>query len=185
MEIYAKEPQRALQLIDSAEVVGNVSEFRAELLRSRVYAYPNDAMNLDTARQMGVALQEVAHDYAARYHAQEQKMEIQQLEAEANRNALVAIAAIFLALLAVGFAVYYFRQQRVMQKKNRVLVEQMTEAVEYKRMMEEERSKSGESDEAELVKIPDEIGDFNTLTTDELSQHIRSVILCERLYLNM
>ena len=60
MEIYAKEPQRALQLIDSAEVVGNVSEFRAELLRSRVYAYPNDAMNLDTARQMGLALLE--HD---------------------------------------------------------------------------------------------------------------------------
>jgi hypothetical protein len=60
MEIYAKEPQRALQLIDSAQMVGNVSDFRAELLRARVYAYPGDAMNLDTARQMGLALLE--HD---------------------------------------------------------------------------------------------------------------------------
>ena len=51
MEIYAKEPQRALRMIDSAEVVGNMSEFRAELLRARVYAYPGDAMNLDTARR--------------------------------------------------------------------------------------------------------------------------------------
>ena len=60
MEIYAKEPERALQIIDSAEMVGNVSDYRAELLRARVYAYPGDAMNLDTARQMGVALLE--HD---------------------------------------------------------------------------------------------------------------------------
>ena len=60
MEIYAKEPQRALRIIDSAEVVGNVSDFRAELLRARIYAYPHEAMNLDTARQMGVALLE--HD---------------------------------------------------------------------------------------------------------------------------
>ena len=60
MEIYAKEPQRAMRIIDSAQMVGNVSDFHAELLRARVYAYPNDAMNLDTARQMGVALLE--HD---------------------------------------------------------------------------------------------------------------------------
>ena len=53
MEIYGREPEGALRIIDSAEIVGNVSDFRAELLRARVYAYPNDAMNLDTARQMG------------------------------------------------------------------------------------------------------------------------------------
>ncbi|MBR0037379.1 MAG: hypothetical protein IJP70_07040 [Bacteroidales bacterium] len=60
MDIYDREPERALVIIDSAEVVGNVSYFRAELLRARVYAYPHEAMNLDTARQMGVALLE--HD---------------------------------------------------------------------------------------------------------------------------
>ena len=51
MDIYDREPERALRIIDSAEVVGNMSEFRAELLRARVYAYPGDAMNLDTARR--------------------------------------------------------------------------------------------------------------------------------------
>ena len=63
MDIYDREPERALRIIDSAEVVGNVSDFRASLLRARVYAYPSDAMNLDTARQMGVALLE--HDSVA------------------------------------------------------------------------------------------------------------------------
>ena len=57
---YKGDFDRALQIIDSAEIVGNMSDFRAELLRVHVYAYPGDAMNLDTARQMGVALLE--HD---------------------------------------------------------------------------------------------------------------------------
>ena len=125
-----------------------------------------------------------AHLYAARYHAQEQQMEIQQRKAEASRNAFIAIAAIILAFLTAGFAVYYFRQQRIIRKKNRVLVEQMTEAVEYKRMMEEGRSESTASDEAKAEHAPDETGDFEALTIDELSQHIRSVIIRERLYLN-
>ena len=117
-----------------------------------------------------------AHDYAARYHAYEQQLEIQQREAEANRNALLATTGGIIALLAVILAVYFFRQQRIIQKKNRVLVEQMTEAVEYKRM-----TPSGE-----FANLPEPSGDINleTLSTDELSQHIRSVIIRERLYLN-
>jgi len=125
-----------------------------------------------------------AHDYAARYHAYEQQLEIQQREAEANRNAILAVAALLVALLSIGFAVYYFRQQRIIQKKNRVLVEQMTEAVEYKRMMVEGRSKSRESDEGQVELTTDEFVDFDALSTDELSQYIRSVIIRERLYLS-
>ena len=118
-----------------------------------------------------------AHDYAARYHAYEQQMEIQQREAEATRNALLAVAALIVALLAVGFAVYYFRQQRIIRHKNRVLVEQMTEAATLKVKSEELKVKSG-------VQTADEIVDLDALSTDELSQHIRSVIIRERLYLN-
>ena len=56
-------------------------------------------------------------------------MEIQQHEAEATRNALLAVAALIVALLAVGFAVYYFRQQRIIRHKNRVIVRQMKESL--------------------------------------------------------
>ena len=125
-----------------------------------------------------------AHDYAARYHAYEQQLEIQQREAEASRNALLATTGGIIALLAVIIAVYFFRQQRIIQKKNRVLIEQMTEAAAYKRMMEEGRSKSGMSDDMQIAKNPDEIVDFDTLSTEDLSKHIRSVIIRERLYLN-
>ena len=117
-----------------------------------------------------------AHLYAARYHAQEQQLEIQQRKAEANRNLILAVAAIILALLAAGFAFYYFRQQRIIRKKNRVLVEQMKEAAKLRVKNEELRIKTGQN--------PDEIVDFDALPLDELSKHLQAVILRERLYLN-
>lgn len=130
-----------------------------------------------------------AHDYAARYHAYEQQLEIQQREAEASRNALLAVAALIMALLAAGFAVYYFRQQRIIQKKNRVLVEQMTEAVEYKRMMRNQGRNQGDRSLDSFGESEDQgpvplIPNLDTMSTTELSQHIRSVIIRERLYLS-
>ena len=115
-----------------------------------------------------------AHLYAARYHAQEQQLEIQQRKSEANRNLILAVAAIILALLAAGFAVYYFRQQRIIRKKNRVLVEQMNEAVIYKKRYESQ----------DTPQVPQEDKPLDAMAPDELSQHIRSVIIRERLYLN-
>lgn len=115
-----------------------------------------------------------AHDYAARYHAYEQQMEIQQREAEANRNLILAVGAIILALLAAGFAVYYFRQQRIIRKKNRVLVEQMNEAIIYKKRYESQ----------DTPQVPQEDKPLDAMAPNELSKHLRAVILRERLYLS-
>ena len=115
-----------------------------------------------------------AHLYAARHHAQEQQMEIQQRKAEANRNLILAVAAAILAILSAGFAFYYFRQQRIIRRKNRVLVEQMNEAVIYKKMYES----------PDAPHAPQEDKPLDALPPDELSKHLRAVILRERLYLN-
>ena len=125
-----------------------------------------------------------AAEMATIYDVQGKERQIVEQRAGKRLFTAISIAVAIIALLAGILAVYFFRQQRIIQKKNRVLVEQMTEAVEYKRMMEEGRSRSEAPDEAELGIIPDEIVDFDALTTDELSQHIRSVIIRERLYLN-
>ena len=37
MNIYAYQPVKALQILDSAVMVGNMSEFRAEMYRARIY----------------------------------------------------------------------------------------------------------------------------------------------------
>ena len=63
-----------------------------------------------------------AHDYAARYHAQEQQLEIQEKQAEAERSHIISLAVAAIALLAVAFAVYFFRQKRIVTEKNRALV---------------------------------------------------------------
>lgn len=122
--------------------------------------------------------------YAARYHAYEQQMEIRQQETEASRNAVLAVAALLLALSATGFAVYYFRQQRLIQKKNRVLIEQMTEAATLKVKSEELRVRNEENNvKSDAEKNNDKV-DLNALTTKELSEHIRAVIIRERLFLD-
>ena len=71
--------------------------------------------------------QSEAHDYAARYHAQEQQLEIREKEAEADRSRIVSIAVAAVALLAIAFAVYFFRQKRVVTEKNRALVRMINE----------------------------------------------------------
>ena len=63
-----------------------------------------------------------AHDYAARYHAQEQQLLIQEKQAEAERSHIVSIAVAFIALLAIAFALYFLRQKRIVSEKNRALV---------------------------------------------------------------
>ena len=63
-----------------------------------------------------------AHDYAARYHAYEQQLEIQEKEAEADRFHIVSLAMAVVALLAVAFAIYFFRQKRIVNEKNHALV---------------------------------------------------------------
>jgi len=63
-----------------------------------------------------------AHDYAARYHAYEQQLEIQEKQAEAERSYIVSLAVALIALLAIAFALYFFRQKRIVTEKNRALV---------------------------------------------------------------
>lgn len=49
MDVYASDPERALLIIDSAEIVGNLSADWADLQRAKVYAWTCEEMNYDTA----------------------------------------------------------------------------------------------------------------------------------------
>lgn len=60
MEAYALQPERALQIIDSAKIVGNLSDFGADLLRAKVYAWTCEKMNYDSAILIGERL--MCHD---------------------------------------------------------------------------------------------------------------------------
>ena len=68
-----------------------------------------------------------AHDYAARYHAYEQQLEIQEKQAEAERSHIISLTVAVIALSAIAFAVYFFRQKHIISQKNRALVRMINE----------------------------------------------------------
>ena len=106
-----------------------------------------------------------AHDYAARYHAQEQQLEIQEQQAKAERLHLISMAIAVVALLAIAFALYFFRQKRIVTEKNRALVRMINEQAEEP--LTPLASRRGVGGEASI---------FNS---------IDSAIRIERLYANM
>ena len=56
IKIFASDPNRALLIIDSAEIVGNLSDIKADVLRAKVYACTSEEMNYDTAILIGERL---------------------------------------------------------------------------------------------------------------------------------
>ena len=160
-------------------------------LRSNYYAGRRDSalhVAMQIAEVYDSALvkqkQRDAAELATIYDVQGKERQIAEQRAGKRLFTAIGIAVAILVLLILAFAVYVFRQWRTTNKKNRILVEQMTEAAEYKRMMKNKSRKSEAADEAQRVPNPDETVDFDTLTTEELSQYIRDVIVRERLYLS-
>ncbi|MCR4918782.1 MAG: helix-turn-helix domain-containing protein [Prevotella sp.] len=126
------------------------------------------------------------HDYAARYHAQEQQMEIERQNAELTRMNYYISMGVLVTLLAVAFAIYFFRQKRMLYHKNHVLVEQISGAIEYKRRYRESLPPADNTDAVETAApvASEKPADLNSLTDEQLFQYISGVILSEKLYLN-
>ena len=57
----------------------------------------------------------------------QQQLEIQEKEAEAERSHIVSLAVTVIALLAIAFAVYFFRQKHIVSEKNRALIHMINE----------------------------------------------------------
>ena len=106
---------------------------RARAIASRAKGHTAEALDYQTryanlSKQLSDSLhRSEAHNYAARYHAQEQQLEIQEKQAEAQRSHIVSIAIAVIALFAIAFAAYFFRQKRIISAKNRALVRMINE----------------------------------------------------------
>ncbi len=145
----------------------------AVILRSRaiaahtknhyVEAYDYQTRYADLSKVLSDSLMKgKAHEYAARYHAYEQQLEIQEKEAEAERSHIISIAVAALAVLAIAFAIYFFRQKRIVSEKNHALVSMIN-------------SMQPKSIDSRTVNNAD----------SELFKHIDTAIRSERLYANI
>ena len=120
-----------------------------------------------------------AHNYAARYHAQEQQLEIQEKQAEAERSHIISLTVAVIAMLAIAFAVYFFRQKRIVSEKNRALV-RMINGIPP--VSDDEQDAIGEGDEEPVVEdsVDDPVTDNGS--DADLFATIDKTIRSERLY---
>ena len=150
-----------------------------------------------------------AHEYAARYHDQEQKLEIAQINAESQRKTIIIWAAVIIIMLISIFATWLLRQWRVIRRKNLVLVEQIGEAIEYKEKYESltpgpsplratlqpsggrkgEGSDYSQGQKAQQVTpiapaIESDLLSLDDISNDELFLRLRHAIKREHLYLD-
>ena len=130
-----------------------------------------------------------ALDYAARYRLQESQARLRQREAEAQRDWLLAVASFVFFIIAVGFAVYFYRQKRIIDRKNSVIAEQMAEAIKYKEMyfarVVDEKPPVEPAGKASAPARPaPQAGEVDGMTDGQLFVFLSDVIERERLFLN-
>ena len=105
-----------------------------------------------------------AHDYAARYHAQEQQLEIQEKQAEAQLSHIISIVVTVMAILAIVFAIYFFRQKRIISAKNRALVRMINNNAPQKEAPKENTDEFANIDHA--IRTEHLYKDFNLQRQD-------------------
>ncbi|MCR4994702.1 MAG: helix-turn-helix domain-containing protein [Bacteroidales bacterium] len=69
-----------------------------------------------------------AHEYAARYHDQEQDMKIREMESENRQKTIVVVLIALLLLVTLTAVVYFWHQKRLIARKNHALVRMISEA---------------------------------------------------------
>ncbi|MCR5365582.1 MAG: helix-turn-helix domain-containing protein [Prevotella sp.] len=173
--------------IERRMAADTLNEDYAVILRSRAIAarekkhyaeaYYYQTRNADLSKILSDSLiKGKAHDYAARYHAQEQQLEIQEKQAEAERSHIISLAVAVVALLAIAFAVYFFRQKRIVSEKNRALVRMINGMPIEPEPEEEELEEQGEDESDDGGPIIVQSSIFN-----DIDAAIRS----EQLYKNV
>ncbi len=118
-----------------------------------------------------------AHEYAARFREQEQELEIQKQEAALIRQNIYFATISIIALLAAGFATYFFRQRKAMTIKNQALVSQISDANKYK----QKYAQLKESIAATEVSTPIQTDELND---EKLFELLSQTTIQEKLYLD-
>lgn len=116
-----------------------------------------------------------AHDYAARYHAKEQELKIQEAETASRIKSIIIGVIVLLFIIAAAFSFYYRHQRQIITEKNRALVRMIngTPLVVP-------------ADETEETEEPDEAGESEVPETNSaLFETIDTTIRTEQLYSNV
>ena len=116
-----------------------------------------------------------AHDYAARYHAHEQELKIQEAQTASRIKSIIIGVILLLFVIAGAFSFYYRHQRLVINEKNRALV-RMINGTPFVAPV----------DEIEGAEDTDEVSDSEeSEDTSALFETIDTTIRTEHLYANV
>ena len=122
-----------------------------------------------------------AHDYAARYHAKEQELEIQEKESTIARMNIITVAVVLIALLMLTFAIYAVRKNRIISQKNHLLAQQIAETVA---LADRYDQLSADTERTEDAHPTTDKKDLNILSNEERFKVLSDDIRKQRLYLD-
>ena len=127
---------------------------------------------LDKKQQEGQA-----YHYAARYKLQEERMNTEREQAKAKHNQSLAYAGFILVILSICFIIRLLIQHRAINRKNRVLTEQMMEAMKYKK-------KDSQNSKLQTSNSTLQTQDLDALDDEQLFDYLSDVIRHEELFRN-
>lgn len=129
--------------------------------------------------------QNTAQELAAIYHDQEQKQTIQEQEMANTRKNYILVIVVAVLIGVIAYTVITVRQKRIISQKNRSLVKQITEAMTYKELYNNEKARLAElTSQNKKDQQSDAPTDLNAMTDEQLYQHVTEVIERERLFLD-
>ena len=129
--------------------------------------------------------QNTAQELAAIYHDQEQKQTIQEQEMANTRKNYILIIVLAVLIGVIAYTVITVRQKRIISQKNRSLVKQITEAMTYKELYNNEKARLAElTSQDKNDQQSDAPTDLNAMTDEQLYQYVTEVIERERLFLD-
>ena len=134
-------------------------------------------------------------ELATIYDTQGKERQIAEQRAQNHFVSAISMALAALVLLVMAFALYIFLPWRITQRRNRILVRQITEAVEYKDKYRALKKAQNSNDTTEPIETKADtpepkpvsseisISDFTALTDEQLFLCLRDLIENEKLFL--
>ena len=157
------------------ETIGHnlLPKFRANYLSGRKDSALRVAMQIAEVYDSALVRQKrnESAELATIYDTQGKERKILEQRAENRLMTAISIAVTCLALLILAFAVYIFYQWRNSKKKNRVLVDQINETLEYKKKYRELKQKTQTSP----LPLPEMEGSVNSQDEITNDKHVEEV----------
>ena len=175
------------------ETIGKnlLPKLRANYQAGRIDAAPRVAMQISEVYDTALVRQKRSEsaELATIYDTQGKERQLAEQRAQNHFVSAISMALATLVLLVMAFALYIFLQWRITQRRNRILVRQITEAVEYKdkyralKQADTKTEKKAETPEPSPASSGISISDFTALTDEQLFLCLRDLIENEQLFL--